>query len=105
VKAQLGADSRELPRLFDTTFGSPAGTTGTLMASAQPVPVPTILERAAPSLVELMAAVGTGNADPYTYTYSQLSQALTRAGRTHQALDAARKAEQMRNERRAGSRI
>ena len=52
-----------------------------------------------------MAAVGTGNADPYTYTYSQLSQALTRAGRTHQALDAARKAEQMRNERRAGSRI
>ena len=65
--------------------------------------MPTIPEYAAPLLVELEATVGTGNADPYTY--SQLSLALTRAGRTHEALDAARKAELLRNERWTGSRV
>lgn len=74
----------------------------TVAQTAGPPAAMPIREHGAPSLLELEAAVKAGNADPYTY--SQLSLALTRAGRTPEALDAAREAERLRNVRRAGSK-
>lgn len=102
AKALPGSDGRDLDRILDTPFEREASGTVALTPTAGPAAAMPILEHASPWLPELEAAGKAGNTDPYTY--SHLSLALTRAGRTPEALDAAREAEHLRNVRRAGSK-
>ena len=102
AKALPGTDGRDLDRVFAAPFEREASGTVAVTPTTDPAAAMPILEHAAASLPELEAAVKAGNADPYTY--SQLSLALTRAGRTPEALDAAREAEHLRTVRRAATK-